>query len=305
MPNELNRWRSTLLLLGFLSVSIPAAAADLGSAPAVVELPHEADRWAVQFTPYAWLTFLNGDSTIKGRTTEFDLNPRQVLSHLESLPWMSYTEARKGPLALYNDVFFANLGISGSGVRARDFGPISTTTSISASLNFKEAVVEVGGAYQIAHWATGSPTATGFTPSVAFDVLAGVRYWYQDLAVGVDVTKVVSIGALTISGGRAIARGGSVDWVDPVVGLRYRNQIAPGQEILLRGDIGGFDVGSKFSWNLLGAYNFDFLVRDGVKYSGMLGYRLLDVNYTQGEGTNKYGYDVLQHGPVLGLTVNF
>jgi len=36
---------------------------------------------------------------------------------------------------------------------------------------------------------------------------------------------------------------------------------------------GGFDVGSKFSWNVLAAYSFDFAVRDGVTYSGVLGYR--------------------------------
>jgi hypothetical protein len=110
---------------------------------------------------------------------------------------------------------------------------------------------------------------------------------------------------LEISGNRAIARSGSINWADPLIGLRLRTQWAPGQEIVLRGDIGGFDAGSHFSWNVLGAYTYDFMVRDGVKYSGMLGYRLLDVNFSTGDGLNKYSYDVLQHGPVLGLTITF
>jgi len=56
---------------------------------------------------------------------------------------------------------------------------------------------------------------------------------------------------------------------------------------------------------VLAAYTYDFLVQDGVKYSGMLGYRLLDANYSTGEGSTKYSYDVLMQGPVLGLTVSF
>ena len=42
-----------------------------------------------------------------------------------------------------------------------------------------------------------------------------------------------------------------------------------------------------------------------MTYSGLLGYRALDVDYKQGSGRNKYEYDVLQHGPVTGLTIGF
>ena len=45
--------------------------------------------------------------------------------------------------------------------------------------------------------------------------------------------------------------------------------------------------------------------QDGVTYSGILGYRVLDVDYEQGSGRTKYEYDVLQHGPVSGLTIAF
>ena len=74
---------------------------------------------------------------------------------------------------------------------------------------------------------------------------------------------------------------------------------------MLRGDIGGFDVGSRFSWNLLGAYSWQIGARDGLTYSGILGYRLLSVDYVQGSGAARSEYDVLQHGPLMGLTVNF
>ena len=69
--------------------------------------------------------------------------------------------------------------------------------------------------------------------------------------------------------------------------------------------MGGFDVGSQISWNLTGAYSWDFAVRGGVTYSGMLGYRALSVDYSKGSGLSTYEYDVLQHGPIMGLTAKF
>ena len=42
-----------------------------------------------------------------------------------------------------------------------------------------------------------------------------------------------------------------------------------------------------------------------LAYAGMVGYRALDVDYEQGSGRRTYGYDILQHGPVLGLAIGF
>jgi hypothetical protein len=110
---------------------------------------------------------------------------------------------------------------------------------------------------------------------------------------------------LSLSGSRAVARSGGVDWVDPLVGLRLRHQLAPGQELVLRGDIGGFDVGSQFTWNVLAAYSWRIGTHHGATYSGILGYRALGVDYEQGSGVNRFEYDVTQHGPIVGLAVSF
>jgi|RhiMethySRZTD1v2_1073278.scaffolds.fasta_scaffold181686_2 hypothetical protein len=79
----------------------------------------------------------------------------------------------------------------------------------------------------------------------------------------------------------------------------------PGQELVLRADVGGFDAGSQFSWNVLGAYSFNFAVRNGVTYAGLLGYRALSVDFEKGSGPTRYEYDVVRHGPVVGLTIGF
>jgi hypothetical protein len=122
---------------------------------------------------------------------------------------------------------------------------------------------------------------------------------------GVGLTGALDVGGLVVSRNRVIARSGDVDWVDPLVGFRIRQGLAPGQELLLRANVGGFDVGSQFSWNVLGAYSFAFAVRKGVIYSGLLGYRALSVDFEKGSGTSRYEYDVVQHRPVVGLTIGF
>jgi hypothetical protein len=43
----------------------------------------------------------------------------------------------------------------------------------------------------------------------------------------------------------------------------------------------------------------------GISAAGIVGYRLLSVDYQKGSGVNRYEYDVLQHGPLLGLSVGF
>lgn len=277
--------------------TLPASSADLGSGREP-PLPGSTP-WTISVTPYGWLPFLHGDVTVKGRTTSIDVNPWEVLENLDAVPWMSYAEARKGRFAFYNDIFFAKLGVDARA--ARTFG--GATLDATLGLDFSQTVVEVGGTYEIAKWRSGGSEAnSGYA---AIDVLGGARYWHQELSLNLALSGTLDTTGLIVTGTRAIARSGSVDWVDPVIGARFRYVLAPGREVVLRGDIGGFHVGSDFSWNVLGAYSWHIAERDGVSYGGILGYRFLSVDYERGSGVNRYQYDVLQHGPLVGLAVTF
>jgi len=70
-----------------------------------------------------------------------------------------------------------------------------------------------------------------------------------------------------------------LQWVDPLVGLRLRHYFGEGEEIILKGDIGGFNAASDFTWQVAGAYSFEFAKRDDVTFAGILGYRVLSVDY--------------------------
>ncbi len=299
--------RFLLIIGGLLPTVHSATAADLSGPVIREERPLATSPWTIIATPYAWLPFLQGDVTVRNRTVSVDVNPFQLLRDLDTVPWMSYVEARRGPLAFYNDIVFAKAGVS---VGRSRFGN-SVTLDATAGLDVELAIVEVGGAYEVARWAwpdTGGGSlkdGPSFARYTAFDVIAGARYWHQDVSLNLAITGTIDTTGLEVSGSRLVARSGSVDWVDPLIGFRVRHAIAPGQDFVFRADVGGFDAGSKFSWNVLGAYSWDMFVRDGITYSGVIGYRALSVDYQQGSGVRRYEYDVVQHGPVLGLALKF
>lgn len=297
---------SVALILVALAMSpFTASAADLGGdAQKQLVAPAPAlSGWSFRFTTYGWLPWLSGDVAVKGRTLDVSVAPNEILEHLDwsTLPsWMSYAEARYGRLSLFNDIVYSK--VSGS----RDFAKSSSRRIINASLgvnvevDYEEATVELGGAYEI--WSGAMPGVPGGS---AIDFLVGGRYWHQETDVSADFATTVDLGGLTISGGRAIAKSGSVDWIDPFFGARLRHQFAPGQELVVRGDIGGFGAGSEFTWQVLATYNWQMCILDGLAIDAYVGYRALSVDYSQGSGDTRYEYSVLQQGPVIGFTSRF
>jgi hypothetical protein len=141
-------------------------------------------------------------------------------------------------------------------------------------------------------------------------VLGSARYWNQDVSATIHLTGTLTADlerlGLKVNRSRrvAIARSNDLEWVDPVVGGRIRHQLAPGKELRVEGDIGGFGVGSKFSWQVVGTYGFDTTCL-GTPLHAVLGYRALAVDYSENGRYGKEGLDLIQHGPVMGATFNW
>jgi hypothetical protein len=136
-------------------------------------------------------------------------------------------------------------------------------------------------------------------------MLAGGRYWHQRLDVDLALAGTLSFDGLVVSGNTALASSGAVQWIDPIIGARLRHSPAVGEELSVRGDVGGFGAGSKFTWQVLAAYNWRLCQQGWLTLDGYLGYRALSVDYEDGEGVNRYEYDVVQQGPVIGVTGRF
>jgi hypothetical protein len=299
--------RAALLALCLSAGTAPQVQAADPAVPPAAFAPSPAlpSGWAFRFTPYGWLTSLHGSQTVRGHSVDVDASFIDIINATLGsggtlIGFMANVEARNGPLALFGDLVWSKIGVEGSGVRTRSVGPATVSARASADVSFQMAILEAGGAYEVARFGLGGPGA-----SVALDVLAGGRFWYQKADVSLDLATAVDIGDLELGRNRAIARSGSVDWADPFVGARLRYAVSPGHEIFVRGDVGGFDVGSKFSWQAIAGYGFDFAVWNGITFSGVLGYKALYVEYAQGTGGQRYEFDMLQHGPILGVSMRF
>ena len=270
---------------------------------AAAEQPALGD-WQFRFAPYAWAIGLNGNLTARGRSVDTNVSFYDVLTksnHL--LAWMSYLEARNGPFSFYGDIMWARLGFFGGGLRQTNPIGLSTLT-IDANANIRStlAIGEAWMGYELARWRQ-SAGGDSFT---AIDAYGGLRYWYLSNTLQLSVTGAINLPLLGLDfgGGRALAKTGSTQWVDPILGLRLRHQIRPGDEFQLRGDIGGFGVGSKFSWQLFGGYSHDFKIWDWT-ITSVVGYRALSVDYSNGSGNAQKGIDAIIHGPVIATSFRF
>ncbi len=260
--------------------------------------------WEFRVTPYAWAPSVNGDVTVRGQTANIDMSFWDLFdsgssgAQLDSLAaLMGYVEARKGPWGIYGDVVWGKFDFSGGAVTQRNpIADLKVSARAKAGLNYEITMAESGVTYEVARWG-------GTRSSTALDVLGGARYWNQDLDLSLAVDGSVDLGKLGLerSGSRAVARSGTLDWVDPFVGFRVRHELAPGGELQFLGDIGGFGVGSDLTWQLFAGYSFDFAVWQTALH-GVVGYRALAVDYTQNDAGNKTNLDLILHGPVVGLS---
>lgn len=290
------------VLAGF---SGSAASADLGGQEEqpLVEPVREASPWSFAFTTYGWASWVSGDLTVRGRNLSVQASPVDLINALDwsEIPiWMSYAEARNGRLSLFNDIIYSKLADSADFAASRQGRFVGLALAGNVETDYQQATVEFGAGYEV--WRGGGSN---------LDIIAGGRYWHQKTSVSANITATINVtGPLGIidlerSGSRVFARSGSVDWVDPFIGARLRHQLMPGQEITVRGDVGGFGAGSDFSWHVLAAYNFLLCATDRYVLDGYVGYKALSVDYSEGSGNTKYEYDVIQQGPVVGATLRF
>ncbi len=283
----------------------PVFAADLTYA----EPAAPASRWELNFTPYGWMINVNGDVTARGHTADVNQNFFQIVDESDSLlAWMSYFEARRGRLALFTDVVWMDLGFPGHFQAQRSplsrFPNVVVSVQGKAQLDYQSLIIQSGIAYEVARWQSAPGSFT------ALDLLGSARYWNQDVDVSLHLTGTLNADfdriGLKVNRSRrvALAHASDLEWVDPVIGGRVRHQIAPGKEVRLEGDIGGFGVGSDFSWQLVGTYGFDTTCL-GTPLHAVIGYRALAVDYSERGRYGKDGLDVVQHGPVMGVTFNW
>jgi len=234
--------------------------------PSEAEDNAEAQKdWQFQLAPfYLWTWTVSGDMTVRDTTADVDVDLTDLVDNLQGAlvaNFQGFYKNKWGFLFDYNYARFAENTYQGP---------------LYLDVNMTMQLLEFDGLYRL------SPKADHF-----LDIKAGMRY------IGLDPT--VKIYAPR----RYNKVDNKQDWVDPVVGLRWIWQFADQLQLALLGDIGGFGVGSEFTWQ--GAATIDWKPFQHVSFRG--GYRAIYADYEDGSrySPDYFHYDATIHGPMLGV----
>jgi hypothetical protein len=198
--------------LAALALLVPGTSADA----------QDDTDWTFRFTPYFMFSGLNGDIGVGGRTAPVDASFSDIADHL-NFGLLGAFEARRGRLGLLTDVIFLDLGADGD--IPRPDSPLDKF-EVDAS-NF---ILSPALSYRVTH---PGPVSVG--------IQAGVRYW--------NVSNTLTF---TGDAGGELEFDDSQDWIDPIVGTRLRADFDDHWFGIALGDIGGFGVGSDFTWQVFG-----------------------------------------------------
>jgi hypothetical protein len=129
----------------------------------------------------------------------------------------------------------------------------------------------------------------------SLEAFVGIRYYYFWTQV-----KVTGSNAQL---GTASRRGtGDLDWVDPMIGGRFAVPIMDKVDLQVRGDIGGFGLGSDLAWSMSGFVRYFFDSRPlGMKPWFALGYKVLSFDWEDGSRA----IDLEMSGPGMAIGATF
>jgi hypothetical protein len=214
--------------------------------------------------PYLWAAGLKGTLGIRGQASEVDLSFSDVLDKLDGGLFLP-VEIRKGRWGVMIELMLMRLSD-----QAGTPGPLFEKVNVTAN----QTTVELSIRYRILERQT-----------MGVDLAAGGRLWH--LNDQLSFTRASGPDVLVEAGQR---------WIDPSIGVRAIADLSSHWSILARADVGGFGVGSDFSWHALGGIGY---ILDPVTI--WAGYRHLDVDYVNEK--DGFTFDIANSGLIMGVAI--
>ena len=268
--------RTTLsLLLCALAVSCPQRAQAWDDNDCGCQLDCCCEPTQVLLGSYIWFPTYDGKMMIKGNQMTLDVSLVELIDESDSVAvFVAREEVRKGRWGAYLDFQYGKLGFDGQQ---------TPLPNLSFDIAFRFILAELAIFYELCQIDFCSYCTT-------WDVYVGGRYSRYDMSLVFSTT------------GNKLA--GSLDWFDPIVGFRAIIDLGCCWDLFVAADVGGFGLGSDFSWKAAGGlrYNFSWC---GNALTMVFLYRVLDQDYSTGSSTGGSAYDMLVHGPQLGLGWTF
>jgi opacity protein-like surface antigen len=222
-----------------------------------------AEEWKHEVAPYVFGAAMDGRTGVGNAVVDVNASFSDIVENLET-GFMGAYRGTYGRYSITFDGIFMALGANGRG----------PSGFVSGDVDLDQLALEADFGYALTE---------------QFTVFAGLRY--NDLSVK---TKVV--GPL---GERR--REGDESWIDPVVGAHFTLPLSDQWSVNLRGDVGGFGVGSDLAWQGIATLRWQATASFGV----LAAYRYIQMDYEDGSGNEAFIYDVSISGPALGVVFTF
>lgn len=231
--------------------------------------PAPVEKWSFLVEPYLMFPNMKGQTGVGNLPdVSVDADPGDIFSKLQ-IGAMLNLEAHNNKWALGSDLIYMNL--------EQDVMPGKLINS--GKINAKQLAWEVMGLRRLTPW-----------------LEVGIGGILNSVQSGVNI-NINNIGGGNTNRNKKLTQ----TWYDPM--LIARIQSAAGKKFIyqLRGEIGGFGIGSDFAWQIqaYAGYRFSKL----FQITG--GYRIISLDYTTGTDESRFLYDMNTFGPVLRFGFNF
>jgi len=255
---------TVMIIFAFLSSVAMADEASETNSGASSEIATDKN-WKWSMSPmYLWAASIDGDLTVRGIKVDVEASFSDIAENLDGALMFHFEGLYKEHWGFFADLMYIRLNPDDESTPHGDI-----------SIDYEQTLAEMGGYYR---YTTGDHSVDG---------LGGLRYTSLkgDLGLPAPLPDVDQ----------------RKDWLDPFFGARWIWRLTDKWDLRLRGDIGGFGIGSDLTWNAYGLIAFKPWKHVG--FGG--GYRALYQDYSTGSGSHRFSYDATMYGPILGLDITW
>ena len=256
--------------------------------------------WEVRIGLPGWLAGLSGDSGVKGLEASSDVKFSQLLKHLTHVPIALSINARYRRWEFWVDGQYIEVGTSAT---------LPGLLFTDANVHIKNALAEGFVGYRLINCNNAHLT-----------LFAGARWTYLqgDLSIFDNGdARLVRLRELLGIRNR-LDFSDSIDWVDPVVGLRGRLKIWKATKLFAEGDVGGFNANADTAYELhrqgrtivresIDSTDWSYQLAGGLEFQltrniwAQLGWRYMKYDFKKNGFTDTNALS----GPFLEAGVNF
>ena len=229
----------------------------------------DGKTWNFLTDIYLLFPNMNGETGIGDLlSVPIDANPGDIFSKLK-FGGMLYVEGQTKKWAITSDLVFMNLG-----------NEITETMLLhSGTVKANQGIWEAAGLYRIFSF-----------------MEVGIGGRLNHLKTSIDARRNVFP-----AGTEEVIRDNAAWWYDPVIVTRLTADIKDKWLFQLRGDVGGFGIGSDFTWQAQAYVGYRF----SKLFQLTAGYRILSIDYQKTTDSEPFVFDIDEFGPVIRFGFNF